>query len=360
MTQKHFIRASLTAVPLGLVALTIAAFVFFFSKDTAELKSTHAISSMFRREISEQDLRDSVAMLATTIGPRPAGEERSLRMAATWIESSLGPSNMGYKVEKQVYEADGQEFRNLIAELPGGERALEIVVVGAHYDSVPDSPAANDNGTGVAALLAIANAFVGTKHARTLRFVAFVNEEPPFFQTESMGSLVYARHCRERGDNIVAMISLETLGYYTDAPDSQRFPPNLRERYPSTGNFLALVGNTESAGLVDQTARAFRSHSDFPLQTAALPASLPGVGFSDHWSFWEVGYPALMATDTAMFRYPDYHLPSDTPDKIAFPAFTSAVKGLAAAIGDLANSPTVPSPPDTVPANAPEAGKTPP
>ncbi len=342
MNQKQFIRASLTLVPLGLIVLTIGAFIVFFTKDPAELKAASEVSTMFRKEISEDDLRASVEMLATTIGPRHAGDYRKLSTAATWIESSLGPSNMGYKVERQLYEVDGQSYRNLIAELPGGAKAGEIVVIGAHYDSVPDCPAANDNGTGVAALLAIANAYVGTKHARTIRFVAFVNEEPPFFQTESMGSLVYARHCRERGDNIVAMISLETLGYYTDAPESQQFPPTLRDRYPHTGNFLALVGNVESRGFVEQAGASFRAHSTFPVETAALPGIIPGVGFSDQWSFWKVGYPALMATDTAMFRYPDYHLPSDTPDKIVFPAFAQVVQGLAAVVGELADAPVVP------------------
>ncbi len=343
MTQKQFIRASLTVVPLGLVALTVVAFIVFFTKEPAELKAASEVSSMFRKEISEKDLRDSVTMLATTIGPRHAGEYRKLNTAATWIESSLGPSNMGYTVEKQVYGVDGREFRNLIAELPGGEKAREIIVVGAHYDSVPDCPGANDNGTGVAALLAIANAFVGTKHPRTVRFVAFTNEEPPYFQTESMGSLVYARACRERGDTIVAMLSLETLGYYTDAPESQRFPPSLRGRYPSTGNFLALVGNAKSGDLVAQGAAAFRARSDFPLETAALPGIIPGVGFSDHWSFWEVGYPAIMATDTAMFRYPYYHLANDTPEKIDFAAFTRVVKGLSGVVRGWAEAPVVPA-----------------
>ena len=177
----------------------------------------------------------------------------------------------GYKVNRQSYQARGEPCHNLEVEIPGKTRGGEIVVVGAHYDSVSGCVGANDNGSGVAAVLALARAWSGRESARTLRFVAFVNEEPPFFQTEQMGSLVYARHCRQRNDNIVAMLSLETIGCYSDEPGSQKYPFPLGMFYPSRGNFIGFVGNTANRRLVQQCIKTFRRLVAFPSEGAALP-----------------------------------------------------------------------------------------
>jgi Zn-dependent M28 family amino/carboxypeptidase len=202
-------------------------------------------------------------------------------------------------------------------------------VLGAHYDTVGGSPGANDNGTGVAALLELARRFAGRPQARTIRFVAFVNEEPPFFQTPQMGSLVYADAARARGDRIVGMLSLETMGYYSDEPGSQQYPvPEMAGMYPDVGNFIGFVSNLESSTLLSAARRAFAERTSFPLQTAAMPGELPGAGWSDHWSFWHAGYPALMVTDTAPWRYPWYHSAGDTPDKIDFEKLADVVNGL--------------------------------
>jgi Zn-dependent M28 family amino/carboxypeptidase len=212
----------------------------------------------------------------------------------------------------------------------GTSRAAEIVVVGAHYDSVEGTRGANDNGSGVAALLAAARAFAqrSDRPARTLRFVAFANEEPPYFQGSGMGSLVYARACRARGDRVVAMVSLETIGFYTDMPDTQHYPPPLGIAYPSTGNFIGFVGNVASRALVRRAISAFRETTRFPSEGAALPEWMPGVGWSDHWSFWQAGYPAIMVTDTAPFRYPHYHDASDLPDKLSYDRMARVVDGI--------------------------------
>jgi Zn-dependent M28 family amino/carboxypeptidase len=159
--------------------------------------------------------------------------------------------------------------------------------------------------------------------------VAFVNEEPPFFLTGDMGSAVYAARARERGDDIRLMLSLEAIGYYTDAPGSQQYPPLIGLCYPDRGNFIAFVSNLASRRLLRRTVALFRAHSDFPVEHLAAPSLIPGVSWSDHRSFWRQGYRALMVTDTALYRYPHYHAPDDTPDKLDYDALARIVDGLA-------------------------------
>jgi hypothetical protein len=243
-------------------------------------------------------------------------------------------------VAAEGYVVEGRTVRNLAAELPGASRPEEVVLVGAHYDSVDGSPGANDNASGVAALLEIARLLRETPPARTVRFVAFVNEEPPFFQTEAMGSRVHARAARGRGERIVAMLSLETLGYYTGEPGSQTFPtPLLRPFYPDRGDFVAFVGNLASRRLLRQAVAAFRRHAPFPCEGLSAPAWITGVDWSDQWSFWQEGYPALMVTDTALFRYPHYHGPGDLPGRLAYPQLARVTAGLAATVAALAEAP---------------------
>ncbi|MEM0896599.1 MAG: M28 family peptidase [Verrucomicrobiota bacterium] len=332
------IQRILILFPFLLVLLGAGSFLFYFKSKKAVSADDESKLLRSTEAVTEKELRDYVETLALKIGPRHVGEYGKLQAAAIWIESMLGESNFGYKVEKQTYEASEKEVRNLIVEVPGQGRADEIVVIGAHYDSIPGCPAANDNGSGVAALLALGRVFFGSENERTLRFVAFVNEEPPFFQTEKMGSLVYARSCREKGENIVGMLSLETIGYYTDEPDSQEIPAGIPPtEYPTTGDFIAFVTRPEDADFLRAASDAFAETVEFPVVSAPLPESVPGVGFSDQWSFWQVGYPALMVTDTAMLRYEHYHQPTDTPDKLNYPAFTEVVLGLRGVVERLAN-----------------------
>jgi Zn-dependent M28 family amino/carboxypeptidase len=205
---------------------------------------------------------------------------------------------------------------------------------------VRGSPGANDNGSGAAATLALARRVAGRNLPRTVRLVAFVNEEAGAFKTEAMGSLVYARQCRERNEKIVAMLSLETIGYYSTEPNSQSYPlPGLGALYPTTGNFIAFVGNFGSRALVRDVVGSFRKHARFPSEGAALPSAVPGIDWSDHWSFWQNGYPALMVTDTAPFRYPYYHLAQDTPDKLDYDRMARVVAGLRYVIEELAGAP---------------------
>ncbi len=258
-----------------------------------------------------------------------------LQAAARYIETTL--SGSGYTPFAQRFPMEAGEVRNIEVEIKGGARASEIILVGAHYDSVLGAPGANDNGSGVAAVLELARLFKGESLARTLRFVAFVNEEPPFFKSEEMGSRHYARRSKERGENIVAMFSLETIGYYSDRPGSQRYPFPLGFFYPPTGNFIAFVSNLSSRPLLHEAFAAFRRHAEFPSEAVAAPAFIPGVDWSDQWSFWKEGYPALMVTDTAPYRYPYYHTAQDTPDKVDYERLARLVIALQKMLRELAS-----------------------
>jgi Zn-dependent M28 family amino/carboxypeptidase len=203
---------------------------------------------------------------------------------------------------------------------------------------VPGSPGADDNASGVAALIELARAARETRPARTIRLVAFVNEEPPFFYFGDMGSQIYAHAARQRGDDIRFMLSLEMLGCYSDRPGSQGYPPLFRFFYPNRGNFLAFVSNLKSRRALREVVAAFRAHSDFPAERLASPGIVPGVSWSDHLSFWRAGYPGIMVTDTAFYRYPHYHAPDDTPEQLNYPAMARAVSGLQRAIAALAGA----------------------
>ncbi len=281
-------------------------------------------------------LRGHVERLAGEIGERNIWRYAALQAAADYIAERFAA--LGYRVEKQYYLVEGKRVVNLQAEIRGSARPEEILLIGAHYDSVVGTPGANDNASGVAALLELAEQFAGQPQQRTLRLVAFTCEEPPFFKTEQMGSRVYARQAAQRGEKIVAMLCLETLGYYSRAPLSQHFPlPAMGFFYPYRGNFIAFVTNFSSARLLRRSLASFRRHSAFPAEGLAGPAALPGVDWSDHWSFWQEGYPALMLTDTAPYRYPHYHRAEDRPEQLSYPEFAQVVEGVVALVSELAN-----------------------
>lgn len=278
-------------------------------------------------------LEGHVRALAGEIGGRSVAAKRGLAQAAAYISAQFTAA--GFACRTQTFDMLGVPCRNLDVEIPGHKLRDEIVIIGAHYDSVFSEPAANDNGSGVAALLELARLCTNAKPARTLRFVAFVNEEPPYFQTEQMGSLVYARACKARGEKITAMLSLETMGCYRDAEGSQHYPRPFNLFYPSRGNFIGFIGNLGSRALVRQCIGSFRSHAQFPSEGGAIPGVVPGVAWSDHWAFWQAGYPAIMVTDTAPFRDVNYHQDTDTPEKLDYARLARVTAGLHAVIEDL-------------------------
>jgi len=280
-----------------------------------------------------EELRADVEMLGGQIGERNLIRYSQLNGAVEFIENSF--SRVGLQPRRDTYEVNGHACHNLEVEIRGVRP--EIVLIGAHYDSVVGAPGANDNGSGVAATLALARRFAGRPTSKTLRLVAFVNEEPPFFQTPQMGSFVYASRCIQHGDKIAAMISLETIGHFSDAPHSQSYPaPGLGTFYPTTGNFIGFVSNVGSRQLLRRALSVFRAQEKLPSEGASLPAFIPGVSWSDQWAFWQHGYPAIMVTDTAPFRYAHYHKPTDTPDKLDYDRFALVVSGMEKVIRDLA------------------------
>jgi Zn-dependent M28 family amino/carboxypeptidase len=275
-----------------------------------------------------------VSKLAREIGERNVFRPHALHAAAHYLHGQW--TAQGHRVVSQSYEAHGVRSENLEVTLPGLSRPSEIILIGAHYDSVKGSPGANDNASGVAALLELSLALAQVKPARSLRFVAFVNEESPFFHWGEMGSEIYAKAARARGDGIRLMISLEMLGYYSNERDSQRYPPLFGFFYPDRANFIGFVSNFNSRRQLQELVAAFRSRSEFPVQSLATFEFVPGVAWSDHRSFWREGYPAVMVTDTAFYRYRHYHSQTDTPEKLNYTAMAQVVMGLEAALAVLA------------------------
>lgn len=278
-------------------------------------------------------IRRDVEKLAGDIGERNTFRPKRLEEAADYLEQSLAEA--GLEVHRYSYQVDQTACHNLEAELKGAQHPEDIYIIGAHYDSVIGSPGANDNATGAAAVLALARAFSSKPVPRTLRFCLFPNEEPPYFMTSHMGSRVYAKICRQREDNILGAIIPETIGYYRDEPGSQQYPFPVSFFYPGTGNFIGFVGNVASRDLVSTAIESFRRQVKFPSEGIAAPGVIAGIGWSDHWSFWQEGYQGIMLTDTAPFRYPHYHSPDDTPDKIDYERTARVVAGLEKVIEEL-------------------------
>ena len=251
-----------------------------------------------------------------------AANERNhdLETPARYIEHALAAQGLHFST--QEFMSGGRSVRNI-------EAGEGDIVVGAHYDTVRGSPGADDNASGVAVLIELARLVPSG-----VRFVAFANEEAPYFLGPEMGSFVYAR---ERGAGVRAMFSLEMLGYYSDEKGSQRYPAPLSLFYPDRADFIAFVGDLGAARLVRKAIGIFREKAKFPSEGLAAPAFVPGVALSDHWSFRKHGYPAVMITDTAFYRNPHYHLPSDTPDRLDYERMARVTLGLAEMLDEFAD-----------------------
>ncbi len=276
-------------------------------------------------------LEGNVRQLAEVIGERNVYRPEALLHAARRYIGQAWEAQ-GYEVTSQDYEVEGITCSNLEITRIGSRHPDQFILVGAHYDSVVGSPGANDNGSGVAALLELSLQLRDLAPDRSIRMVAFTNEEPPFFQTNRQGSRVYAKAARVRGDDIRLMIALETMACFRSEPGSQRYPPLFRHFYPDRGDFIALVANLRSRRIMHRLAAAYRQVSDFPLEHLATISLVPGVSWSDHLSFWRHGYRALMVTDTAFYRYAHYHSATDTPDKLDYQSLARVTEGLSGAI----------------------------
>lgn len=285
-----------------------------------------------------QRTRDKLAAhvyrLAGEIGERNYQRPASLEDASEYIESEF--RDMGYNPVSEVY--GDKSYRNIVVNHYGRHRRNEILVIGAHYDSVWLSPGADDNASGVAILLEIARSVQSKRQDRTIRFIAFTNEEWPFFGRENMGSMVHAENSFERKENIVGMIALEMLGYYSAEPGSQRYPRPLNYFYPDTGNFVAFVSNVSSRKFLHNAISRFRSIGRVPSEGLVAPRLLvPDIRRSDNYAFWSYGFPALMITNTANYRNRRYHRNTDRYDTLDYETMARVSEGLTGMLAGLAN-----------------------
>jgi len=284
-------------------------------------------------EVNPEILKTHVITLSETNPPRSEDTD-NLDVSAFYIKDQL----LKYgDVKEMEYTVWGIPYRNI--SILFGDETNERIVVGAHYDSFQGLPGADDNASGVAGLIELARILSHTQLKRSVELVAYTLEEPPYFRTPEMGSAVHAKTLKENAVDVVVMMSLEMIGYFTDEPDSQEYPMSLLKLfYPSTGNFIAVVGNLSGFGVVRKTKRAMRSAMSLPVRSLNAPGALAGVDFSDHLNFWKYDYPALMITDTAFFRNKAYHTENDTWDRLDYERMSEVVKGVYNAVLEFSNN----------------------
>lgn len=287
------------------------------------------------RDAIEANLRLHVDRLAGLIGPRHLGKPKSIVATIGYIKNQW--SDMRYEVQEESYKVGDDTATNLIVETGGKQRAQQVVLLGAHYDTVFCTPGADDNASAVAVMLEASRLLKHYQGKRTARYVAFACEEPPYFNCDAMGSQFHARRCRQQNQDIAAMLCLEMVGYYRLTKGSQQIPPaipkSLRRFFPDRGNFLAAVGNLSSWKLAWNFRRGFRKGTRrLPLFSICLPEKVNEIRLSDNSSFWDQGYQALMLTDTSYLRNPHYHQATDTPETLDYPRMTEATIGVATAM----------------------------
>jgi len=297
----------------------------------------------------QRNLKSHVSALLAVGRRTMRTSPQGLEAAARYIESAFAKS--GYETTPLPYECDGRTVRNIQAVLEGTDRSpsREYVVVGAHYDAEPDTPGANDNATGVAMMLEIARLMKAPGHSpprRTVRFVAFVNEEVPDFWTSDMGSYRYAKMCRDRDDKIVAMFCLDMVGHYSHEKHSQAYPSPYNLALPDPADYILFSGRYRDQELVRQCVGAFRETTRFPCNGVAIFSWYPRVWYSDHWSFWHFNYPAMEVFCPA--KYPQIHTPADTMDQVSWPDTARVAGGMARVVARIAGA----EPPATMPASS--------
>ncbi|MEX0880520.1 MAG: M28 family peptidase [Thermoanaerobaculia bacterium] len=277
----------------------------------------------------EHRVRDLVGLFY----PRDFTHTENLARAARFIGEEF--RRAGAAVSEQLFQAAGESYRNVVAAF--GPDTREVIVVGAHYDVAGEFPGADDNASGVAGLLELADLLAGAKLSRRVELAAYALEEMPFFSTSQMGSAIHARSLRAAGRRVRGMLCLEMIGCFSEEAGSQEFPlPLLRLFYPSRGNFIAVVGNLGGVGIVRRVKRSIRRASDLPVHSINAPALVPGVDLSDHVNFWRQGDPAVMITDTAFYRNPRYHTEGDTAETLDYGRMAKVVAGVRQAVLDLA------------------------
>jgi Zn-dependent M28 family amino/carboxypeptidase len=278
----------------------------------------------FQKEEVTKNLYRHVEHLSVKIGERHLWRNGSLSQAAEYIESVL--TSYGYEVWRQTYTCYRKSVSNLIVEKKGNDE--EVLIIGAHYDTVPGTPGADDNASGLAGLLELARLHQPCSNKKTLVFAAFANEEPPCFGSPHMGSMVYAKHLRDQKTPVEVMISLEMIGYFSKEA-IQRYPlPGMAFFYPKTGDYIGVVGNFHSFKYVSLFKRGIRRYSRINSRSLTAPEFFGGINLSDNYAFWHHGFRAIMITDTSFFRNRNYHLERDTIDTLHFEQMAEVVRGL--------------------------------
>ena len=285
------------------------------------------------RTVDPARLEAHVRKLSIELSPRDIGHIENLDRAAVYIAGEL--TQAGASVEEQPYRVEGNSYRNIIARF--GPDTTERIVVGAHYDAFGGLPGADDNASGVAGLIELARLLGQQPPALRVELVAFSTEEPPYFGTTGMGSSVHALFLGKDKVNVRAMLSLEMIGYFSDAHGSQHFPIGiLSALYPSTGNFISVVGRVGDGLLVRRVKSAMSGAAPLPVHSINAPSLIPGVDFSDQRNYWHAGYNAVMITDTAFYRNRNYHTENDTAEKLDYKRMAMVVEGVYAAVTELA------------------------
>ncbi|HEY0098813.1 MAG TPA: M28 family peptidase [Pyrinomonadaceae bacterium] len=275
-------------------------------------------------------LEAHVRVLSGTLSPRDAGHPENLDRVAAYLRKEFEQAK-AIEVSEQPFESRGRTYRNVIASF--GPRDKELIVVGAHYDTAGALPGADDNASGVAGLLELAYLLGRIPPAVRVELVAFTLEEPPYFRSPLMGSAIHASSLRAQGFNVRAMLSLEMIGYFSDQPESQHYPVSiLKAFYPARGNFISVVGKMDQVRTMRRVKKAMLEASPLPVYSINAPRTIPGVDFSDHLNYWNEGYDALMITDTAFYRNPNYHTFTDTPDTLDYKRMAMVVQGVYAAV----------------------------
>ena len=266
--------------------------------------------------------------LAAIVGERsPFSSQRHLTAVEGFIEKEL--ETYGLIVESDYFSYRGRNFRNIVGRL-SPHRARSLVILGAHFDSVQGTPGADDNASGVAVLLEAARLLARARVGSQVLFCAFNLEE-----LNMIGSGYFAKKLKSAGAKVAAMISLEMVGYTDSRPGSQKYPLGLKAFYPDRGNFIGVIGNWRSASLLRRFARQMRQVRGLPVETLSVPGNgglIPAVRLSDHSSFWDAGYPALLVTDTSFFRNPHYHGSTDTLETLNFDFMAKVCEGVIGAV----------------------------
>lgn len=324
-----------------LLAFGLAVFIAVIGKFLFDLYEIASLPDQNMAAPSDEvgiRLKAHVDALSESIGERNLDHPQSLEAAARYIEKQLG--SLGYAVTSTTYAVrhNNQDVlaRNIEASLHGESPSAPILILGAHYDTAPGTPGADDNASGVAALIELARELKSRPRKAEIRFVAFSTEEPPSFGTTNMGSAHYS-NALPNNRVILGMLSLECLGFYRDTHNSQKYPWPLGWFYPNRGNFIGVVSNVSSRRLLRQFKEAYPK-SETSAVFAALPRNLiSAITLSDQYWFWERGHAALMITDTAFLRNPMYHQAHDRSSALDYRRFSDVVKAIGIAVGKVSN-----------------------